>query len=125
VENGTELQQQIQDDLKELLKQFDSLLEQHLPDLTLLDVLKEGLSATKVISAMVVAPDGEGMKDANSMTRDFVEVPDFMARHKYLDTAFRIKNRYPAEKKDIGVTLHDFEVFDMPAIRPPEEVTAD
>ncbi len=50
---------------------------------TLIQVAKEGLAANKVISCNVIAPDGEGMKDANSMTKDFVDVPDHQARHKF------------------------------------------
>lgn len=42
----------------------------------------EGLDATKVISSNVIAQDGEGMKDANSMTKDFIEVPDFKERRE-------------------------------------------
>jgi predicted transcriptional regulator len=50
---------------------------------TLIDVAKEGLHANKVISCNVISSDGEGMKDANSMTKDFVDVPDHQSRHKF------------------------------------------
>ena len=53
----------------------------------LLNVLDEGLEANKVISAMVVSNNGKGMKQANSMTRDFIDVPDHATRHKFLETA--------------------------------------
>jgi hypothetical protein len=49
----------------------------------LIKVAEEGLKADKVISCNVIAPNGEGMKDANSMTKDFVDVPDHQARHKF------------------------------------------
>jgi hypothetical protein len=49
----------------------------------LIKVAEEGLRADKVISCNVIAPNGEGMKDANSMTKDFVDVPDHQARHKF------------------------------------------
>lgn len=52
--------------------------------------LAEGLDSTKVISCNVVAPDGEGMRDAGSMTKDFVDVPDYATRHKYVETALRL-----------------------------------
>lgn len=42
----------------------------------------EGLDATKTISANVIAPDGEGMADAHSMTKDFIDVPDFKERRE-------------------------------------------
>jgi len=78
-------------------------------------VAEEGLKANKVISAMVIAPDGEGMKDAHSMTKDFVEVPDFATRHKYLDTAHKLRADYPAEKHEVDVKTDitvKFEVVD-------------
>lgn len=60
-------------------------------DERLLDVLEDGLKATKVISAMVIAKSGEGMADANSMTKDFVEVDDYAVRHKYMETGLKMK----------------------------------
>jgi len=49
----------------------------------LIEVAEEGLKANKVISCNVIALDGEGMKDANSMTKDFVDVPDHQSRHRF------------------------------------------
>ena len=40
------------------------------------EVVARNLDAQKVISANIVAKNGEGMADAHSMTKDFVEVPD-------------------------------------------------
>lgn len=60
--------------------------------------LNEGLDSTKVISANIMAQDGEGMADAHGTTKDFVEVPDFATRHKYLDTALKLGNHYPTEQ---------------------------
>lgn len=54
--------------------------------------ISEGLDATKVISCNVIAKDGEGMKDANSMTKDFVDVPDYPTQHKFLETALELKS---------------------------------
>ena len=53
----------------------------------LIEVLKDGLEANKVISAQVINQAGDGMKQANSMTKDFIDVPDHSTRHKYLETA--------------------------------------
>jgi hypothetical protein len=50
----------------------------------------EGLNANKVISCNVISSNGEGMKDANSMTKDFVDVPDWQSRHKYFDTILNL-----------------------------------
>jgi hypothetical protein len=48
--------------------------------------ISEGLDAYKVISANIIrngkskiADEQDGMKDADENTKDFVEVPDFMA----------------------------------------------
>src|SRR5512135_128031 len=49
----------------------DIMERKGLTDERLLDVLDEGLRSDKVISANVVAQDGEGMADAHSMTKDF------------------------------------------------------
>jgi len=61
-----------------------------LTDEYLLTGFKEGTKATKVISAIVIAKNGEGMKDADSMTKDFVDVDDFAVRHKYYETLAKI-----------------------------------
>jgi hypothetical protein len=53
----------------------------------LLDVLKDGLKANKVISAQIINKSGDGMKQADSMTKDFIDVPDHATRHKFLETA--------------------------------------
>jgi len=46
----------------------------------------------------------EGLNTANKIfgTGDnFVETPDYAVRHKYLDTALKLRDSFPAEKKDI------------------------
>jgi hypothetical protein len=65
-------------------------------DARLADSIAAGLDATKVISCNVIA--AEGMADANGMTKDFVDVPDFMARHKFVDTCLKLRGDYPIEK---------------------------
>jgi hypothetical protein len=73
-------------------KGWQALMEKYIPDEKLQEVLEEGLRADKVISAVIV-----GSK-ANENTNDFIEVPDHPTRHKYLDTALKLKKKYPAEK---------------------------
>ena len=60
---------------------WKELMEEHLPDDLLSKVHKQGLEATK---------------KENKKT-----VKDFQTRHKYLDTAYKLKNKYPAVKTDI------------------------
>ena len=56
-------------------------------DKLLQEKIMSGLDATRVVSARIVG------KDADSQTDDFIDVPDFMARHKYLETALKLKKR--------------------------------
>lgn len=77
------------------------MAEKGLTDAYLVEKLKEGLNAYKPISCLVIANNGEGMKDANSMTKDFVDVPDFLVIHKNLQLAFKLADLYPVEKKII------------------------
>lgn len=61
-----------------------SALEEALPDELLAEIHKEGLFATKPIynnKGVLVAEDA-----------------DFNARHKYLDSAYKLKGKYAAEK---------------------------
>lgn len=44
--------------------------------------LREGLEATKIVG--------------NS--NDFIEVPDYITRHKYIDTLLRLQDQYPTDK---------------------------
>lgn len=63
----------------------------------LMAVLGEGLLAKKQISAVVG-------KDADGATVDFVDVEDHPTRHKYLDTALKLKSAYPNDKLDVAHT---------------------
>lgn len=55
--------------------------------------LTDKLKAKKVISCNVVAPDGEDMKDADSMTKDFVEVDDNQTQLKAFELLQKLKGR--------------------------------
>jgi len=64
---------------------FRELLEiAGVSDEKLAEVLNNGLNATRVISAV-------GGKEANGATTDFIEVPDYAVRHKYLETGLKLK----------------------------------
>lgn len=71
---------------------------QGITDERLMETLSEGLVANKTISATVIASNGEGMKDANSMTKDFIEVEDHPTRHKFMDTGCKLRDLFPAKK---------------------------
>lgn len=59
-----------------------AIRESGLNRLEVYQTARAGLTANKVISANVIANDGEGMKDANSMTKDFIDVPDMRERRE-------------------------------------------
>lgn len=71
------------------------LMDEHFPDENIAVVIEEGLQATRVISAVNTS------KQANGGTTDFIDVPDHAVRHKFAETALKLKNKFPAEKKDI------------------------
>jgi hypothetical protein len=60
---------------------WQELLEKYIPDDLLQQKIKEGLEATKE------------------------DKPDFAVRHKYVDTSLKLRDKYPAEKRDVNLTL--------------------
>ena len=72
-------------------KGWEELVEKYLPDKDLVKVHKEGLNA------------GKKVFKNNNTTGEIDEVgfePDFAVRHKYLDTAYKIKGKI-VDKKDL------------------------
>lgn len=68
-----------------------SALEEALPDELLAQVHKEGLFATK--------PNYSSTKDpVTGVAEKIDEEPDYAVRHKYLDTAYKLKGNYAPEK---------------------------
>ena len=57
----------------------------------LADKLKEGLDATRTISAVAGS-------EANGGTVDFVDVPDFPSRKSFQDMAHKLRKDYPDPK---------------------------
>ena len=70
------------------------LEEAGITDKLLQQKILEGLDANRTVSAMNTG------KNAGADSNDFIDVPDFMARHKYLETALKLKQRL-IERKDI------------------------
>lgn len=64
-------------------KGWNALLQKHIPDSKLAKVLDEGLEASDVVV------DKDGLTIA--------ENPDFAVRHKYLETALKLKAKFPKE----------------------------
>jgi len=84
--------------------EFQKLLDNAVPDSELSLKYKDLLSSKKCISALVIAPNGEGMKDANSMTRDFVEVDDCAVQLKAADSISKLKGHL-SEKHDVNLNI--------------------
>jgi hypothetical protein len=83
-------------------KSFQELLNETIPDDRQANKYLECLDATKVISANVIASNGEGMKDANSMTKDFIDVPDYAVQLKANDSISKLKG-YVVDKSQHGL----------------------
>jgi len=86
---------------------WQKLMRKYLPDKKLVKVIKEGLSADKVISARIIikkgkpTPQADGeLPVANSSTNDFIEVPDHAVRHRFVETALKMKGKL-VDKTDI------------------------
>lgn len=76
-------------------KGWKELVEEYLPDDLLVKVHQEGLEATKKI-----------FKN-NNETGQIEQVgnePDYAIRHKYLDTAYKVKGSFAPDKKDVNLT---------------------
>jgi len=86
---------------------FDELIElTGITDLSLNKKLNEGLDANKTISVIPISPkknqeNSTNLPDADSKNIEFVEVPDYGIRFRYLDMAYKIKDKYPSEKHDV------------------------
>lgn len=71
--------------------------------------LKEGLDATKVISVIPIPPKEakpgtRDLPDANSKNIEFIDVPDFNVRFKYVDMGYKLKGKYPVDTSRFELT---------------------
>lgn len=67
---------------------FKALLDKAIPDEKQAEKYRELLEATKVISAIIINGNSQ---DANSMTKDFIEVPDYPTQLKANDSISKLK----------------------------------
>lgn len=70
-------------------KTWEELMEKHFPDSKIALKIEEGLEANRVISAV------NTNKEATAGTTDFIEVPDHAIRHKFVETALKVKRKMP------------------------------
>jgi hypothetical protein len=88
---------------------YDDFLEEAgITDELLKKKIMEGLDSTKQIGARKIvqgARTGHEIRvDANTDTDDFIDVPDYAVRHKYLETALKLKKRL-VEKSDPNIDV--------------------
>jgi len=70
-------------------------------------ILKNGLEASKVVSVVPIPPKPgkEGSPDlpeASSKNVEFIDIPDYNVRVKYLDMAYKLKGKYREEEEEEG-----------------------
>ena len=85
----------------EVIHSFQELLNNIIPNERLAKKYSDIMEATKVISANVIMPGGGGMADAHSMTKDFIDVPDYPTQLRAADSVSKLKG--------LIVDKHDFE----------------
>ncbi len=78
-------------------KGWKELMEEYLPDDLLAKVHQEGLEAYKVEAGVRIG-------GREGIAAEATEIPDFSTRHKYLDSAYKLKGAY-APDKQISVTV--------------------
>lgn len=90
-------------------------MEEAFPDELLSAVHIGGLCAMKTISANVmVKSDDPTVRQRNATARDvdFIDVEDWPTRWTYLNGAYKLKGKYPAEEKKLEhsgkLTLAEF-----------------
>ncbi len=74
-------------------------------DEKLAQVMSDGLDANRVISARIVITksDDPTVADqrANTKTDDFIEIPDHAIRHKFMETAYKLKGQLSTNQPPI------------------------
>lgn len=97
----------------------DFMEEAGITDKLLQQKILEGLNATRVISAKITS------KEADSQTDDFIDVEDYLTRHKYLETALKLKKRL-TDRVDVtsgGKPVPILSTLDVSSNDSPQENT--
>lgn len=84
---------------------WDNLVEKFLPDKDLVKVHKEGLKATTRRPHLI------DRDDKGRPIYDYVKEDDFPTRHKYLDTAYKLKKRLNSDVPLPKSTYNQFNIF--------------
>lgn len=91
----------------------DFLEEAGITDDLLQKKIFEGLDATRTVSAVKTG------KQASAAETDFIDVPDFMARHKYLETVLKLKHRLVDRQEISGPDGQPIEIYAAKGFIPP------
>lgn len=81
------------------------MMDKNFPDKFLAKVHKEGLKATKKENE-IVGRDGKGQPEYA-----LVDVEDYATRHRYLDSAYKLKGKYAAEKKEVSIPPEEMNIL--------------
>ena len=87
---------------------------------TILDITKDIIEGTKAMRTISAVDTG---KEANGASCDFIDVPDWNARHKFIDSAIKLQGFYPNEKHELlgknGESL--MVTIGLPPIKPEKK----
>lgn len=109
-----------------VVESFRQLLNKAVPDDYQTVKYREILDATKIISATIINSQGDGMADAHSMTKDFIDVPDYPTQLKANDSISKLKG-YLVERQlgDINFNfslLTDQQLQDLISGKLPKDI---
>jgi len=76
------------------------LEEAGITDVLIQKKIMEGLDSTRTVSSINTG------KNAGAGATDFIDVPDYMARHKYLDTTLKLKRRITDSASQLLPDIH-------------------
>lgn len=98
---------------------WKELMDQHLPDKLLTKVHKEGLQATTKKPHLV------DRDDKGRPVYEYIPEDDYATRHRYLETAYKLKAKYPEEKQSQQLNqLNFFNIDANELTRRISEITA-
>ncbi len=95
-------------------KAWQELMNKHFSDERIASKIDEGLEATRTISATVMVKSNDPTvksKQANARDVDFIDVPDYAVRHKYVETSLKLKGRL--KDKEEPTELPNMVVFNI------------
>lgn len=96
-------------------KAWKELMDKHFSEERLAQKIDEGLEATRVISAV-------SGTSANGGTTDFIDVPDFAVRHKYVETGLKIRRKFDDDDTEVP-NLVVFNIYDARTIGADKSTT--